>query len=290
MRILVTGAEGQLGRELRDVLEQSRPGITDYVGHDALDITDSDAVTAFVQLNKYTHIINCAAYTAVDRAEEHVQECTSVNVDGARNLARAAAESNAQLVHISTDYVFDGMTWRPYSEEHTTNPLSVYGLTKLNGEKAVAEVCNNAVIIRTGWLYSAHGNNFVKTMLRLAQSRDKISVVADQTGTPTYALHLARAIAQIINSADWHAGVYHFANEGVATWYDFATAIMEISGYADTVTVLPIATEQYPTAATRPPFSVLAKEKIKTTYNITIPHWRVALTECLRRITINNNG
>lgn len=290
MRILVTGAEGQLGRELRDVLEQNSPGITDYVGHDALDITDSTRVAAFVQLHNFSHIINCAAYTAVDRAEEQPGLCCAVNVDGARNLAHAAALSGAKFVHISTDYVFDGMTWKPYDETFPTNPVSVYGQSKLNGERAVAEVCGDAIIIRTGWLYSAYGNNFVKTMLRLAQSHNSISVVSDQTGTPTYARDLARAIWQIINQATWHAGIYNFADEGVATWYDFATTIMEISGMSDRVAVMPITTAEYPTAATRPPFSVLDKHKIKTTYNIQIPHWRMALTECLRRLTTNNNG
>ena len=290
MKILVTGANGQLGNELRKVLEKERPGITDYVDVADLDITEADAVNTFVENGGYSHIINCAAYTAVDRAEEDKSLCMAVNVTGVRNLASAAAENGVRMLHVSTDYVFDGNTCHAYKESDKPAPQSVYGNTKRAGETVLMGLCPDAIIVRTGWLYSSFGNNFVKTMLRLGREKGAISVVCDQIGTPTYAADLARMIAAIVLSPRWVEGTFHFSDEGVASWYDFACAIMDLSGLGDKVTVRPITTPDYPTPATRPVFSVLDKTKVKATYGVTIPHWRTSLAKCLSIINKNNNG
>ena len=284
MKILVTGCNGQLGRELRDVLEERVPGVTDYVDVDTLDITDAQAVRERLERGGYTHVVNCAAYTAVDRAEEEKIECMTANADGVRNLAAAAADTGAKLLHISTDYVFDGTGHRPYNESDKPAPTSHYGVSKRRGETALLSFAPEAIIIRTGWLYSPHGNNFVKTMLRLAREKGKLRVVADQIGTPTYARDLAEMIAVMVLAPQWIAGTYHYSDEGVASWYDFAQAIVDIAGLAGTVTVKPIATEDYPTAATRPYYSVLDKSKIRATYQINIPHWRKSLERCMARL------
>lgn len=270
---LVTGANGQLGRELKTRLPDAL-----YAGRDILDITDGPAVTAFVQDNAVDVIINCAAYTAVDKAETDVELCTAINVDGARNLA----DTGAKIIHISTDYVFDGHGYQPYKPEDATNPLSVYGKTKLMGEKAVLELAQTAVVIRTSWLYSALGNNFVKTMRRLGAEKEAIGVVADQIGTPTWAGDLAEAITKIIPKLKTgQSEIYHYANEGVASWYDFAYEIMLLSGL--NCKVNPIPTSAYPTPAVRPFYSVLNKSKIKTDFDIEIPHWKESLKKCLQQ-------
>ena len=268
---LITGCNGQLGRELTARI--SNAIATDS---DTLDITDFDAVQKFVHENNIDTIINCAAYTAVDRAETDIDLATQVNVNGPKNLAR----TGCKLVHISTDYVFDGTSHTPYKTTDTPNPTSVYGKTKLAGERAILQNNDNAIIIRTAWLYSPHGNHFVKTMLCLCEQRETINVVCDQIGTPTYAGDLADAIVKILPQINRDtAGIYHYTNLGVCSWYDFATAIMELGGRKCHVNAIP--TSEYPTAATRPFYSVLDKTKIVKTFDITIPHWHDALRRCL---------
>lgn len=271
---LITGCNGQLGRELTARI--SNAIATDS---DTLDITDFDAVQKFVRENNIDTIINCAAYTAVDRAESDVDLATRVNANGPENLAR----TGCKLVHISTDYVFDGTSHTPYKTTDAANPTSVYGKTKLAGERAILQNNDNAIIIRTAWLYSLYGNNFVKTMLRLGAQRETINVVCDQIGTPTYADDLADTIVKILPQINRDtAGIYHYTNLGVCSWYDFATAIMELGGRKCHVNAIP--TSEYPTAATRPFYSVLDKAKIVKTFDITIPHWHDALRRCLPQI------
>lgn len=270
--VLITGANGQLGRELSYML----PGaiLTDK---DDMDITNENVVKYWVDKNHIDTIINCAAYTAVDKAEEDVKLATKINVDGPRNLAK----SGAKIIHISTDYVFDGNGHKPYQVHDKTNPLSVYGKTKLAGENEVLKYAKNAIIIRTAWLYSPYGNNFVKTMRRLGNEKT-VSVVSDQIGTPTYAYDLADAIVQILpRMTIQNRGIYHFTNEGVCSWYDFAHEIMKISDLK--CDVIPIPSSAYPTRAKRPYYSVLDKSKIKDTFDIKINHWTTALQNCLQR-------
>lgn len=286
MKILVTGANGQLGRELREVLEAEHPGITTYVSRNELDITDRAAVEQYLEQGDFSHIINCAAYTAVDRAEEEKLECSSVNIDGVTNLARKADELGIKIVHISTDYVFDGHSYRPYTEGDKVNPLSVYGSTKRKGETALLGLAPDSVIIRTGWLYSPYGHNFVKTILRLSRSESSLRVVCDQIGTPTYAADLARAIVTIVFSRQWTAGIINFSNEGVCSWYDFAVAIQRIAGIT-TCPVRPVHSSDYPTAAQRPPYAVLDKSRFWATYSTPIPHWEESLAKCIARINTN---
>ncbi len=275
--ILITGANGQLGTELGALLPDAIK--TD---RDDLDITNADAVHDFIRKNKIDSIINCAAYTAVDRAEDDIQMAEKINAIGPRNLAA----SGAKIIHISTDYVFDGTAHRPYSALDLPNPVSVYGKTKLSGEFAVRNFAKIYAIIRTAWLYSPYGSNFVKTMLRLGHEKTEINVVADQIGTPTYAADLARAIVKILPLLnEKNSGIYHYTNNGVCSWYDFATEIMTMSGLKCRVN--PIKTEQYPTRATRPAYSVLDKSKIKEVFDVDIPHWRAGLEKCLGAIKNN---
>lgn len=275
--ILVTGANGQLGSELRTRIQNAV-----FADRDALDITDAAAVDKFVRENNIDTIVNCAAYTAVDRAEDDADMAEKINVVGARNLAR----TGAKIIHISTDYVFDGTSYRPYTPDDKTNPVSVYGNTKRKGEEAVLADARVAVIIRTSWLYSTYGaTNFVKTMRRLGAEKESVSVVADQIGTPTYAADLADAIVKIIPQMnESNRGIYHFSNEGVCSWYDFATAIMSLSGLK--CAVHPIPTSEYPRPAVRPFYSVLDKSKIKETFGITINHWRVSLEKCIDKMSV----
>ena len=275
---LVVGANGQLGSELKLQLQ----GKAVYVDRTELDITDKAAVGAFVAQHQFEAIINCAAYTAVDKAESDEKVAELINVEGPRNLAA----TGLPLVHISTDYVFDGTACRPYSEDDEPNPQTAYGRTKLAGEKAVMETAQTAVIIRTAWLYSTFGNNFVKTMRKLGAERDSLNVVFDQVGTPTYAKDLASAIAAIL--PQMKAGtkeIYHFSNEGVCSWYDFALAVMAQSDL--NCEVLPIESKDYPTPAKRPHYSVLNKTKIKRDFGIKINNWAVSLAECVEKL---NNG
>ncbi len=270
-KILITGCNGQLGTELKKLLPDAI--CTDV---DDLDITDFVAVQKFITDNDVGTIINCAAYTAVDKAEDHKELAKKINEDGPRNLAL----TGAKIIHISTDYVFDGHNYKPYHSEDETHPLSVYGVTKRAGELAVWENAKEVVIIRTAWLYSNYGNNFVKTMRRLGHEKSEINVVADQIGSPTFAGDLAEAIVTILPQMnEQNKGVYHYTNEGICSWYDFACEIMSLSGM--NCKVNPIPSSAYPTKAVRPFYSVLSKEKIKSTFKINIPHWKESLKKCL---------
>lgn len=283
MNILVTGANGQLGHELRNQLEVDFKGQVLYTDIEELDLTNADAIEHFVAKNDITHIVNCAAYTAVDKAEEDKLQCSAVNVDAVKNIAKAADANGIKVIHLSTDYVFDGTAHKPYSESDKVNPISQYGTSKRKGETALLALAPESVIIRTSWLYSPYGHNFVKTILRKATEGKELKVVADQIGTPTYAVDLAKAIVKILQSHQWVEGIYHFSNEGVCSWYDFAKAIIRISGH--NCPVVPIPTEDYPTPAARPYYSILDKSRIKATYGVEIPHWEESLADCINRIT-----
>lgn len=280
--LLVTGANGQLGNEMRNVTARNNaPFNTFFTDVDTLDITDAHAVNSFVEKNKIDVIVNCAAYTAVDRAEDDMVLCAKLNIEAVTNLASAARNYGAKIVHISTDYVYDGYNYHPYEEFEETNPKSVYGRTKLDGEKELLKYApDDSIIVRTAWLYSPYGKNFVKTMLSLGQSRDTLSVVCDQIGTPTAAADLAEAIYAIITFPEWKPGIYHFSNEGAISWYDFTKAIHRIAGIKN-CNVVPIKSKDYPTRATRPFYSVLDKSKIKQTFGITIPYWEESLERCI---------
>lgn len=286
MRILVTGAAGQLGNELHNVLEQKMPGVTMYTDIKDLDLTDSKAVKKFIIDNEISHVVNCAAYTAVDKAEQEPALCAKINTDAVKNIAEVAADYGVKVIHVSTDYVFDGTAHAPYKESDKVNPISTYGTTKRKGEMVLLSMSPDAVIIRTAWLYSPYGNNFVKTMMRLGSERPELGVVCDQIGTPTYALDLAEAIYTILTARQWVPGIYHFSDEGVCSWYDFTKAIHRIAGIKS-CNVKPIATDDYPTLAARPPYSVLDKTRIKKTYGITIPHWEESLVDCINRLQNN---
>lgn len=279
MKILVTGSNGQLGNELRPLLETAFPGMVLFTDIEELDLTDSKAVEVFVLNNDITHIINCAAYTAVDKAEEEKMLCAHINTDAVKNIATAADANGAKVIHISTDYVFDGTNHRPYRESDKVNPISQYGTTKRKGETALLALSPEAIIIRTAWLYSSYGNNFLKTILRKSATNSELKVVSDQIGTPTYAKDLAKAIITILKSHQWVPGIYHFTDEGAASWYDFAKAIVRLAGRK--TEIRPIPTEDYPTAAQRPSYSLLDKSRIKATYGVQIPHWEDSLEECM---------
>lgn len=283
MRILVTGSAGQLGNELHNVLEQNKPGITLYTDIHDLDLTDAAAVRKYIVDNEISHIVNCAAFTAVDKAEQEPAICAKVNTDAVKNIAEVAADYGVKVIQISTDYVFDGTAHLPYRESDKVNPISTYGTTKRKGEMVLLSMSPDAVIIRTAWLYSPYGNNFVKTMLRLGAERSELGVVCDQIGTPTYARDLAEAIYAILTARQWVPGIYHFSDEGACSWYDFTKAIHRIAGITG-CNVKPIITDDYPTAAARPPYSVLDKTRIKKTYGITIPHWEESLQNCIKQI------
>ena len=275
--ILVTGGYGQLGSELKEIAPNYRDYnflITDVKD---LDITNHTAVAAFIESNNITVIINCAAYTAVDKAESEPELADAINHLAVANFAQISKDKNIKLIHISTDYVFDGTNHKPYIETDTPNPKSVYGQTKLDGELAIQQINPaNSIIIRTSWVYSKFGNNFVKTMLRLAETRDEISVVADQIGSPTNAADLAEAILTILPKiSNETIEVFHYSNEGVCSWYDFSKAIFEVEGLP--IKVNPIESSQYPTTAERPFYSVLNKHMIKESYQVKIPFWKDSL-------------
>ena len=282
MNILITGCNGQLGNEMQ-LLEASHPQHT-YFNTDVaeLDITNQDAIEAFVNENQIDGIVNCAAYTAVDKAEENEELCTKLNAEAPAYLAAAIGKRRGWMIQISTDYVFDGTQHTPYTEEADTCPNSVYGKTKLVGELNVQKFCAQSMIIRTAWLYSTFGNNFVKTMIRLGKEKPELGVIFDQIGTPTYARDLAVAIFAAIEQGIV-PGVYHFSNEGVISWYDFTKAIHRIAGIT-TCHVRPLHTSEYPTPAKRPHYSVLDKTKIKQTYNIEVPYWEESLAECIAKL------
>ena len=283
-RILVTGANGQLGSEMRKLGAVSP---NEYIFTDIaeLDITDKAAVMAFVEQSKIDVIVNCAAYTNVDKAEDDEATAELINATAVRNLAEAAKAQDATLFHVSTDYVFGAEGNTPRSEDMPTNPLGVYGTTKLHGEQAIQEVGAKAIIIRTAWLYSEFGNNFLKTMLRLTKEKESLNVVFDQVGTPTYAGDLALVIFSIIEGNIYigNEGTYHFSNEGVCSWYDFATEIAIAAGH-EGCNIQPCHSSEFPSKVTRPPYSVLDKTKIKKTFGVDIPHWRDSMLYCLERL------
>ena len=280
--ILITGANGQLGNEMR-VLSAENPEYAYFFTDVAeLDICNEQAILDFVKANQITVIVNCAAYTAVDKAEENVELCTRLNADAVGYLAKAAEAHGAEFIQISTDYVFDGTAHIPYQEIEATCPNSVYGHTKLVGEQNALTLCSRSMVIRTAWLYSTFGNNFVKTMIRLGKERENLGVIFDQVGTPTYARDLARAIFIAIRQGVV-PGIYHFSNEGVCSWYDFTKAIHRLAGIT-TCQVKPLHTEEYPTLAKRPHYSVLDKTKIKKTYSIEIPYWMDSLQSCIAEL------
>lgn len=282
MNILVTGANGQLGNEMRVVAAEQKQLAYYFTDVAELDICNEQAVEHFVAERAIDCIVNCAAYTNVNKAEEDAVLCDKLNHLAPANLARVAAKYRIGLVHVSTDYVFNGEHHVPYREDDATCPNSVYGTTKLAGEEAIRTIHPEAVIIRTAWLYSSFGDNFVKTMLRLGKEREELGVVFDQIGTPTYARDLARAIQHIIGS-DVVPGIYHYSNEGVCSWYDFTKAIFDLAGIS-TCCLKPLHTDEYPTPAARPHYSVLDKTKIKQTYGVEVPHWIDSLRECMKLI------
>ncbi|PHM17941.1 MAG: dTDP-4-dehydrorhamnose reductase [Sulfuricurvum sp. PD_MW2] len=285
--ILVTGTNGQLGHEIQNLsLKYPHYSFT-FTDRTALDLSDLRATEDFFKGKRFDAIINCAAYTAVDKAESEDELADTINHRFVSMLAKIAKRDDSKLIHISTDYVFNGQSHRPYIENDPTEPQGIYGKTKCAGEKAILEISpKNTIILRTSWVYSAYGNNFVKTMLRLGRERNSLGVIFDQVGTPTYARDLASVILEIIPKIDNQAPeLYHYSNEGVASWYDFAKAIFELSGI--TCEVNPINTDQYPTPASRPHYSVLNKSKIKNDFNLTIAYWRDSLQSCLKALGEN---
>lgn len=282
MNILVTGCNGQLGREIQRL--EAMHTEHDWINTDVaeLDITDRAAIERMVQEKSIDGIVNCAAYTAVDKAESNAGVCRLLNTESPAFLAEAVDKRGGWMIQISTDYVFDGTKHTPYVETDTPAPDSVYGTTKLDGEKAVAKACRKAMIIRTAWLYSVHGGNFVKTMMRLGKEKKSLGVIFDQIGTPTYARDLAGVIMTAITKGIL-PGTCHFSNEGVISWYDFTKAIHRIAGITS-CRVMPIHTAEYPTPARRPAYSVLDKTKIKNTYGIEVPYWEDSLVDCIREL------
>ncbi len=277
--ILITGANGQLGMEFRD-LEKQYPSFNFlFVSRQELSIDDFDAIKKYFAANGIDYCINCAAYTAVDKAETQKEQAIAINATAVGNLAAICKEYHSVFFHFSTDYVFNGKATEPYKETDATDPVNLYGQTKLMGEQAAVKNNDQAIIIRTSWVYSRHGNNFVKTMLRLMSQKESIGVVADQFGSPTHAADLAAAVMQIINAQKFVPGIYHYCNEGIISWYDFAIAIREMSG--SKCIVNPIETAAYPTAAARPHYSALNTQKIKDSYGLQIPGWRQSLENCI---------
>ncbi|WP_031529052.1 dTDP-4-dehydrorhamnose reductase [Dyadobacter crusticola] len=283
MKILVLGASGQLGSCLKKVSAERSINDISFPSEEAGNILSEDLLDKLFLEEKPEYVINCAAYTAVDKAEDDQETCRKVNRDGAANIAAACKKSGATLVHISTDFVFKGNVTGLLSETDPAEPENIYGLTKLEGEAAIAEILPEHVTIRTSWLYSEYGNNFVKTMLRLGKERDQLGVIVDQVGSPTYAIDLAGAILDIIDSGKSSYGIFHYSNEGVTSWYDFAKAVFDIS--QTEVKLNPVKTSEYVTRAVRPAYSVMDKSKIKATFDIKIPYWRDSLAVCIDRLT-----
>jgi len=278
--ILVTGSYGQVGSELQSLSTEYQYNFF-FTDKNILDITDKSALQKYCQENKITHIINCAAYTAVDKAQEDCQNADKINHIAVKYLSDIAKNNDISLVHISTDYVFDGKNYRPYIETDSTNPQGVYGQTKLDGELKMLEINpKNSIIIRTSWVYSSFGANFVKTMLKLGKDREELNVIFDQVGTPTFAKDLAYTILEILPDIDTKdVEIYHYSNEGVLSWYDFAKEIMKMAKVD--CKIKPILTKDYPTPASRPHYSLLDKSKIKNDFNLSIPYWKDSLSQCL---------
>jgi len=287
MRVLITGSNGQLGSEIRELAANYKK--LDFVFKDLpdLNICNFNLLQSFIIDDNINVVINCAAYTAVDKAEENAEISEQVNSTGVSNLVNALQTVNGKLIHISTDYVFDGNHFLPYKESDPVSPIGVYGETKRLGELAVINSEIDSIVIRTSWLYSSYGNNFVKTMLRLGNEKENLGVIFDQVGTPTYARDLAKTCLEILCgdssvNISKNGNLYHFSNEGVASWYDFAISIMELGG--ENCKLKPIQTKDYPTLAKRPHFSVLNKSKIKADFKIEIPNWRDSLKDCIEKI------
>lgn len=285
-KVLVIGAGGQLGQCIQKIVTQRGIDEVVFPEEGAANILNVVDLSTLFNQEKPAYVINCAAYTAVDKAEDEADIAKAVNETGAKNLAQLCKQHQATLIHISTDFVFEGNEIKLLKEDDVANPISVYGVTKLDGELAIIEELEHHIILRTSWLYSEFANNFVKTMLKLGADRDELSIIADQIGTPTYAIDLANTIFDIIQNPEKKYGVYHFSNEGVTSWYDFAKAIFTLS---DTkVKVNPIPTSAYPTKARRPHFSVMDKTKIKADYNIQIPYWMDSLKVCIDALNSMN--
>ncbi|MDD5157892.1 dTDP-4-dehydrorhamnose reductase [Sulfurimonas sp.] len=290
LNILVTGSSGQLGSEIKDLVQNEKSDIKNYIFYftnsKELDITNYKKVESFCSDNSIKTIINCAAYTAVDRAESEQELADKINHLAVKNLATIAKENNIKLIHISTDYVFDGTNYKPYTEDDATNPQNIYGKTKLDGENGMLAINpKDSIIIRTSWVYSSFGANFVKTMLRLGKEKESLSVVYDQVGTPTYARDLAKAILDIVPKIkNLKVQIYNYSNEGVLSWYDFAKEVMKMAKLDCKIN--PIETKEYPTPASRPYYSLLNKSKIKSTFNLEMPYWKDSLDDCLRRLGV----
>ena len=285
MRVLVTGANGQLGSELRAIENDLENLQFFFADSNEVDIVNYPLLKKYILENKINAVINCAAYTDVDSAEKDHKKAIAVNFEGTQNLVKILEETGGRLIHISTDYVFDGESFKPYDEEEEVNPLGVYGLSKLKGENTLLDSNVNGIVIRTSWLYSSFGSNFVKTMLRLGDERTDLGVIFDQVGTPTYAKDLAKLCLDILSQNDMlnkNGKLYHYSNEGAASWYDFAKAIMEINEID--CEIKPIETKEYPTPAKRPLYSILNKNKIKKDFNVEIPYWRDSLNHCLIKL------
>lgn len=285
--VLVTGANGQLGKSIAEHVADVSQYQFVFLGRDDLDLETPESIENYLNTNEFEMVVNCAAYTAVDKAESEPEIADRVNHLAVKKIAEVCKRKNSALIHISTDYVFNGRNFKPYTETDATDPQSVYGKTKLLGEQAICEINPKGIVIRTSWVYSEYGNNFAKTMLRLGKERDQLGVIFDQIGTPTYAGDLALAIVDILEAGkledrETSTNIYHFSNEGVASWYDFAEAIFDLSGIDCVVT--PIETKDYPTPATRPKYSLLNKSKFKQTFDLEIPYWRDSLKKCLSGI------
>ncbi len=278
--LLITGSKGQLGNEMQIAAKNYPEFKFIFTDVEELDICNKTALQYFVAENRVDFIVNCAAYTAVDKAEDDAELCYKINRDAVRNIAEVAGENGLKVVHISTDYVFDGTNHMPYTENDAVCPATIYGKSKLEGENILQQIISRqAIIIRTSWLYSSFGNNFVKTMLKLGREREKLTVIFDQIGTPTYAAELANVILKVISHKDFVEGIYHFSNEGVCSWYDFTKSIHRLANIQ--CDVQPIESKDYPTRTPRPNYSVLNKAKIKLVYGLTIPHWEESLVKCI---------
>ena len=285
MKVLITGSNGQLGSEILQLVDKHEQFEFIFKDLPDLDISNETSVNNFILGNNINTVVNCAAYTAVDSAEDNIETANRVNTIGVYNLVNALEKVNGKLIHISTDYVFDGNQSFPYKETDSVSPIGVYGKTKRDGELFVINSSIDSILIRTSWLYSSYGNNFVKTMLRLGSEKDSLNVISDQIGSPTYARDLAKTCFEILSSTgriDEKGKVYHYSNEGVASWYDFAVSIMELAG--SNCEIKAIQTKDYPTRAKRPNYSVLNKTKIKEDFKIKIPHWRMSLIDCISKL------
>lgn len=282
MKILITGRNGQLGSELYDLKDDYPQYEMVFVDREEMDLSNPDQILEVLGSEKPEIIISAGAYTAVDKAENDQELCDAVNHIAVKTIGAWAADNNAKVIHISTDYVFDGSSETLLKETDEPDPINVYGLTKLHGEQALRASSANHVIIRTAWVYSTYGANFVKTMIRLMREREEIGVVSDQIGTPTYAHDLAKAIMQIIEAPEFVQGVFHYSNEGKISWHDFAVAVKEIKGFNTKVNA--ISSDAFPTSAKRPNFSLLDKTKIKEVYNVSVPNWKTSLEEMLGKL------